>query len=73
MSQNIKPQAGDRVRVVPEANVIVRDPATGAVVPPEGITVRHSSFWARRAAEGAVLLDLEPAKPHATPAQPPTA
>ncbi len=72
MSQNIKPQAGDRVRVVPEANVIVRDPATGAVVPPEGITVRHSSFWARRAAEGAVLLDLEPAKPRETLA-PPTA
>lgn len=77
MSQTSKPQAGDRVRVVPvairmptenraagvsaEAPAVIRDPLTGATVPADGIVTKFSPFWARRVAEGAVLI--EPAAP----------
>lgn len=70
MSQNSKPQAGDRVRVVPvkikmpgesaDVPATVRDPSSGAVVPVDGVVVRYSPFWARRAAEGAVLIEPAP-------------
>lgn len=80
MSQNSKPQAGDRVRVIPlairiagtETPAKIRDPNSGEVLPPEGVVTKHSSFWDRRAAEGAVRIELAPPT-NASTAAPPTA
>lgn len=61
-----KPQFGDRIRVVPALGKIIRHEITGAVVPPAGAPAIYSSFWARRVAEKAVIVDLEPAVPVVT-------
>ena len=53
------PQYGDCVRIVPDTAVIIRDPSTGAIVPPDGVVTTYSPFWARRVKEGAVI-DHEP-------------
>lgn len=65
MSTPRKPQYGDRIRVVPKKGKVIRHDVTGQVIPPDGTTAVYSSFWARRVAEQAVIIDIE-AAPAAT-------
>lgn len=53
----------------PMPGVLIRDPVSKALLPPEGRNVEASGFWHRRLAEGSVVVV---ASPHLTaePAQP---
>jgi hypothetical protein len=42
--------------VKPASGVLLRDPTTKRVIPPEGAEVEECSFWHRRALEGDVTL-----------------
>jgi hypothetical protein len=51
------------MKVVPAEGRAVRDPTSGALVPPEGRDVNeHNLYWARRLRDG----DVVPADPPAT-------
>lgn len=46
--------------VKPKPGVVLRDPITRQVLPPEGRRVQESGFWLRRIAEGSVDRFPEP-------------
>lgn len=71
ITRSRKPQFGDRVRVVPETGKVIRDERTGKILPPAGMLVIYSTFWARRVAEQSVLVDFEAAPPDGTTLAPP--
>ena len=58
--------------ITPKAGLVVRNPATGEILPDAGAEIPpgpHKAFWLRRQLDGDVTLSLTvPAQP--TPAQP---
>lgn len=48
--------------VKPAPGVLLRDPTTRRVVPPEGADVEPCSFWHRRIAEGDATLVAPPSE-----------
>lgn len=54
-----------RQHLTPAPGLVVRDPATGKALPPEGAMVPINSYWRRRLADGDVT-----AAPAAKPARP---
>lgn len=53
--------------IKPHPDLVIRNPATGARVPLEGIVVdENEPFWARRLIEGSMTAEEPPAAP-ATP------
>lgn len=57
----------NQIYVVPAAGRTVPDPVRKDVLPPAGRHVRKSPYWARRVADGDVILK---AAPKAAPAKP---
>jgi hypothetical protein len=47
--------------------LVVRQPQNGRPLPPEGVSVDWSGYWARRKAEGSIVEAKPPAKPKAKP------
>ena len=58
--------AAAKIRIRPaREGLIVLDPATRQPIPPEGLVVLPSSYWARRLSDGDVVLASAPdAVPH---------
>jgi Protein of unknown function (DUF2635) len=48
------------------AGLLVRDPVTRLLLPPEGAAVADSSYWRRRVRDGDVELTAPPAVPTST-------
>lgn len=47
--------------LVPAQGLILRDPITGEILPPEGKHLPDSKYWRRRLAEGSVTIAEPPA------------
>lgn len=53
----------ERLFIKPADGLIIRDPVSYQVLPPEGKKVKPSLFWRRRLKEGAVYEAQEPKPP----------
>lgn len=50
--------------VIPNEDILVRDPQSKRIVPPEGLEVESSLFWHRRFLDGDITIhDKKPAWP----------
>lgn len=52
--------------IKPMPGVLVRDPVSKELLPPDGRNVEKSGFWLRRLAEGAVVEVVVAPTPHPT-------